>query len=129
MRGSVIDTNVVIKMLDNDRAAIALLGSIERAYLPAVVAGELLYGAYKSSRKQENLTLFQSVISKFEMLFVDKAVANSYGIIKAELVAKGNVIPENDVWIAAIAHANGLSLATFDAHFKNVSEIAVIGPP
>jgi tRNA(fMet)-specific endonuclease VapC len=126
MNGSVVDTNVIIKMLNNDEAAIGLLEKIERAYVPVIVMGELFYGAYKSSRQRENMELFQTLLSEFEILFVDDETARSYAAIKANLVKSGVTIPENDLWIAAIAHANKLSLATFDAHFKNIFQVEVL---
>jgi predicted nucleic acid-binding protein len=69
MSGSAIDTNVVIKMLRNDDAAICLLRRIERAYIPVIASGELFYGAYKSLRRQENMELFQIVFSDIRRSF------------------------------------------------------------
>jgi tRNA(fMet)-specific endonuclease VapC len=123
MSGSVIDTNVIIKMLNNDEAAISLLSGIEQAYLPVTVVGELYYGAMRSSHKQENMAVFQQVISDFEILPIDIETADSYASIKAGLVASGINIPENDLWIAACAHAHQLSLATFDGHFSHIHSI------
>ena len=91
-----------------------------------VVVGELFYGAYKSARKDENMALFTAVLSTFEILPIDEPVAVSYAIIKTDLIKNGIKIPENDLWIAATAHANDLSLATFDSHFENISIIKII---
>jgi len=126
MNGSVIDTNVIIKMLKGDKAAIEILGKIEKIFVPIVVVGELFYGAYKSARKDDNMALFTSVLSTFEILSVDEPIAVSYALIKTDLMKNGIKIPENDLWIAATAHANDLSLATFDSHFENISRIKII---
>lgn len=43
-----------------------------------------------------------------------------YGQVKADLASVGKLIPENDIWIAAIARQFRLPLATRDAHFTAV---------
>jgi len=39
------------------------------------------------------------------------------------LLKKGKPIPENDIWIAAIAIQQNLSLVTFDKHFSDVEDL------
>jgi predicted nucleic acid-binding protein len=123
MNGSVIDTNVIIKMLVNDQAAIDLLSKVEKAYVPVQVVGELLYGAEKSTRQQENRGLFESVLADFEILSTTKSTAVSYALIKANLVKAGYNIPDNDIWIAAAVHEHGLTVASFDNHFTFIQDI------
>jgi predicted nucleic acid-binding protein len=43
-----------------------------------------------------------------------------YGEVKAELARLGKPIPDNDLWIAAVARQHDLPLATRDAHFALV---------
>jgi tRNA(fMet)-specific endonuclease VapC len=126
MNGSVVDANVIIKMLHNEKAALEMLAKIDEAFIPVVVAGELFYGAYKSSNPEKNMALFQNVLAQFEVLPIGLEIANSYALIKAELKKTGKPIPENDLWIAATAHAYNLPLATFDAHFANVPQITLV---
>jgi len=126
MNGSVIDTNVIIRMLKGDKTAVEMLDNIENAFVPIVVVGELFYGAYKSACKDDNMALFTAVLSTFEILPADEATAVSYALIKTDLIKNGIQIPENDLWIAAAAHAKNLSLATFDSHFENISRIKII---
>ena len=128
MNGSLVDTNVIIRMLKGDKTAVEILGGIDKAFVPIVVVGELFYGAYKSTRKDDNMVLFTAVLSTFEILLIEESVAVSYALIKTDLIKNGIKIPENDLWIAAIADANDLSLATFDSHFhfENISRIKII---
>jgi tRNA(fMet)-specific endonuclease VapC len=42
------------------------------------------------------------------------------------LEAKGQIIPENDIWIAAVALECDMPLATRDAHFQRVEGLTVI---
>jgi len=48
-----------------------------------------------------------------------------YGRVKNELHRKGTPIPENDVWIAALALQHGLAVATRDRHFDAVDGLCV----
>ena len=54
------------------------------------------------------------------MLDVTFDTASLYGTIKANLRKKGKPIPENDIWIAAIAMQHDLTLLTRDRHFEAV---------
>jgi tRNA(fMet)-specific endonuclease VapC len=124
--GSVIDTNVITKMLVNDQAAIDLLSKVTKAYVAVPVVGELYYGAEKSKRRQENTVLFEQVLDDFEILPMTKETATGYAIIKARLVKSGYNIPDNDIWIAATAYENNLSVVTFDGHFSFMEGIELL---
>jgi tRNA(fMet)-specific endonuclease VapC len=45
--------------------------------------------------------------------------------LNQELRVKGQPIPENDIWVAAIALQHRLTLVTRDEHFKQVDGLAV----
>jgi len=46
-----------------------------------------------------------------------------YGKIKNNLRLKGKPIPENDIWIAAAALQNNLTVITRDKHFLEIDLI------
>lgn len=96
-------------------------------FVPAIVLGELYYGAYKSTRVTENLLKIDEFATTGTILVSDKRTAREYGEIKSRLRAKGRPIPENDIWIAAIAKQHVLTLVTRDAHFGEVDGLAVEG--
>lgn len=52
--------------------------------------------------------------------------AESYARAAGALEAKGQVIPENDLWIAAVALECDMPLATHDAHFDRVDGLTVL---
>ena len=39
---------------------------------------------------------------------------------------KGHPIPENDIWIAAVAKQYALTLASRDAHFREVDDLVTV---
>lgn len=125
MSGNLIDTNVIIKLLNGDQKTIELFDSLEGIHVSAVTAGELFYGAQKSSRVNENMALFKSFLSEYKMIEINESVSNAYGEIKAGLVKQGINIPENDIWIAATALCYNLTLVSYDEHFKHVKNLNV----
>jgi len=49
-----------------------------------------------------------------------------YGEIKSKLHRAGRPLPENDIWIAAIALQHDLTLATRDGHFAAIEGLRTI---
>lgn len=123
MNGNLIDTNVIIKLLNGDKNTIEIFEKIDDVYISAISAGELYYGAEKSSRKDENIALFSEFLSEYIVAEIDEKISKCYGEIKACLVKRGINIPENDVWIAATAVSNDYVLFTYDEHFKSIENI------
>jgi len=128
MSGNLLDTSVIIGVMRGDAEAIDLLDSLGNdIFIPVIAIGELLYGANKSTKVVENTKNVKEMASKFEILRIDDEVAEAYGQIKNELSTAGNKLPENDIWIAATAKKYGLTLATFDNHFKRISNLEIVG--
>ena len=53
----------------------------------------------------------------------DLDTSRHYAIVKSYLKSKGTPIPENDIWIAALAKQHRLTLVTRDKHFNNIHEL------
>ena len=120
-----LDTNLVIAIFAKEAKVQAHLVSAAEVFIPAVVIGELYYGAYKSSRITENIAKVNQFAASNTVLVSDAATAQAYGQIKNALRAKGRPIPENDIWIAAIAMQYNLVLVTRDGHFGEVDGLAI----
>jgi tRNA(fMet)-specific endonuclease VapC len=63
--------------------------------------------------------------SKVSLLNCNKETARIYGKVKAQLKKNGTPIPENDIWIAAVAIQHDLVLVTNDNHFLNVEGLTI----
>ena len=61
-----------------------------------------------------------------DLLAPDKETSVFYGQIAAGLARAGTPIPQNDIWIAALARQTGLPVATTDDHFDRVTNLAVL---
>ncbi len=115
-----LDTNIVIAMFAGEAAIQERRPNADKVYLPSIVVGELCYGARKSSRPIENLARVNRLTQDVQVIPCNLETAQWYGIIKDRLHRKGRLIPDNDIWIAAVAIQRGLILATRDAHFDEV---------
>lgn len=80
--------------------------------LCSVVKAELWYGARKSARVAENLAKLATFFAPLASLALDDQAAQIYGDLRADLEGKGTPIGPNDLLIAAIAVAHGLTLVT-----------------
>jgi tRNA(fMet)-specific endonuclease VapC len=121
----VIDTNIAIAFMAGDRLIRKRVAETERVILSIVVVGELLYGAYRSERVEQNLRRAEELATNSEVVDVAMETARNYGVIKAALRRKGTPIPDNDIWIAALAKECGAPVASRDEHFDAVEGLSV----
>lgn len=119
-----LDTTVIIALLSEDQAVIGQLRTADEVFVPSIAIGELFYGAYKSRQLQENIEIIRRFVHENTILPADWETAELYGRIKSRLGQRGRPIPENDIWIAAIALQYDLELAARDAHFAEVEGLA-----
>lgn len=120
-----LDTNVVIALLEGDEGVLSKLDLAPEVFISAVVVGELFFGAAKSARSAENTARVERFVSGRSVLSCDLNVVRAYGRVRQRLREKGRPIPENDVWIAATATCHDLVLVTRDRHFLDVEGLAV----
>lgn len=118
-----LDTNIVIALIGQDEAVLHRLADAEDVFLCSIVLGELHYGARNSGRVAENVARIESLQAATAVLVCDATTAAFYGRVKAALRHAGTPIPENDIWIAALAHQYALSVASRDEHFAHVKGI------
>ena len=82
------------------------------AVLSVITYGELLYGAAKSQQRMAALERLRELSNFLPAVSLPETAARAYGTIRAELEAKGEMIGNNDLWIAAHALASRLTLVT-----------------
>lgn len=121
-----LDTNVIIDLLANDEVVGKKLAEAEEAFISSIAVGELYYGAEKSSRPAENVSRIDEFAAITTVLGCDTETARHYGQIKNMLRAKGRPIPENDLWIAAVARQHSLTLVTRDKHFNEIDGLPTV---
>lgn len=123
-----LDTNIIVQVFKENSIAKQNLDTIKKLIVPLTVVGELLFGAYKSERLPKHLQETENFLAKCTILFPDYETANVYGVTKAAMAKKGKPIPENDIWIAALAMQHNLELYTNDSHFREVDGLMLFNP-
>ena len=121
MSGRVLlDTNIIIALFAKDAAVTKKLAETEEVFTPSIALGELYFGARNSSREEENISRIAAFARSSAVLRCDGFTAEHYGRIKHQLKVSGTPVPENDIWISAIATQFGLVLISRDKHFGAV---------
>lgn len=118
-----LDTNIIVALFKGDATVSDRVAAAAEILIASTVAGELYYGAYHSARVGPNLARVDAFVAGNTILPCDAATARQYGAIRQELAARGSPIPENDIWIAALARQHDLTLASRDGHFANVGSL------
>ena len=120
----ILDTNAVSALLaGRDEQLNSVLESSEPHQLPLTVIGEYQFGLLALNRPRR----LQSLLRKLEVdsiiLYPDRATADIYAAIRHELKLRGRPIPENDLWIAALARQHSLEIVSRDPHFDHVQGV------
>jgi tRNA(fMet)-specific endonuclease VapC len=118
-----LDTNIIIALFAGEAVVGDQIRQAQELFVPSIALGELYYGAIRSNQKQENLNRLQQFVVANVILECDEETAEWYGHIKAQLARKGRPIPENDIWIAAIAKQYNLTLVSRDGHFDEIGDL------
>jgi len=119
------DTSVLVEILRGNETLFAQFSDYAM-FIPSVAVGELYYGAYKSANPAKHEAQIQRLIEKGKLLPVNHHTGRLFGLIRRQLELKSNRIPENDIWIAAIAVQYELPLVTRDHHFQAVDGLQVM---
>jgi tRNA(fMet)-specific endonuclease VapC len=72
------------------------------------------------------VALIRDFLQNATLLLPDQGTSERYGQVKAELAGIGKPIPDNGVWIAAMARQFDLPLVTRDGHFAAVPRLTTL---
>jgi tRNA(fMet)-specific endonuclease VapC len=124
-----LDANIVIYIRQKNPEAIMRRFSRLRpgeAAISVIAYGELIYGAMKSARRESALAQLRELSTLMPALPMPETAAETYCVIRADLAARGEIIGNNDLWIAAHAIASGLTLVTNnEKEFRRVRALKV----
>jgi tRNA(fMet)-specific endonuclease VapC len=119
-----VDTDIVIYWLTAKypqiQQRIAQLDS-SRIFISAITVAELYFGAYNSSKPQENCALLSDLLSDVRVVVFDTEAGSHFGQLKAKLKQSGQIINDSDLFIAATALSRQLILVTNnEKHFNRI---------
>jgi tRNA(fMet)-specific endonuclease VapC len=96
------------------------------AALSVITFGELIYGAEKSAQRAMALELLRELAQVLPVLGLPSTAVETYGTMRADLERRGQMIGNNDLWIAAHAKAAGMTLVTNnEREFRRVRGLKV----
>lgn len=123
-----IDTNIIVDFF-NGKQKIKTKLAKEEVFIPAVVIGELYFGAYASRvvvNREKRIKEVAYFLENYPVMEVSKTTAHHYGELKSYLKSVGKPIPENDIWIAALAIEHEMVLVSADQHFNHIKQLETV---
>ncbi|MBI4556511.1 MAG: type II toxin-antitoxin system VapC family toxin [Candidatus Hydrogenedentes bacterium] len=123
-----IDTDIIIYALKGEAWVLEEFRrhSAHPKAISIITYGELLFGALKSERREENLARARRTGELFQVVEVTRAVIETFASLKASLGKSGAVLDDFDLVIAATAITLGYKLVTNnERHFRRVPGLEV----
>jgi predicted nucleic acid-binding protein len=122
----VIDSDILIFFLKGHTEIVNKLSGYptETLFTTRINVAELLYGAYNSSRIEQNLTRISAFLNLLTTLEFDQKASAIFAEDKAKLKRHGMLIADMDLMIASITKANNFSLVTNNLkHFDRIENL------
>ncbi len=93
-------------------------------YISRINYTELIYGAYNSSKINQNLKVIEPFLDSFKVLEFTKTSNLIFAKEKARLKKNGNIIADMDLMIASIAIENDCTLISNNIkHFQRIQNL------
>ena len=124
-----LDSNICIYIINNNpKHVVTHIKKLQphQIKLSAISIGELEYGIAKSKYREKNRNALMHFASAFDILPFNDDDAEVFGIIRAELERKGEIIGPYDMQIAAQAISRDLILVSNNVHeFKRIQNLKI----
>jgi predicted nucleic acid-binding protein len=119
------DTNRLTDLLVGDAALAEPLGACDEVWIPLIVLAEIKAGFYGGTQGPRNEALLQKLLAKSTVgvLLPGRETAEHYARLFVQLKRAATPIPDNDLWIAALALEHDLLLITRDRHFRRIPQL------
>ena len=119
-----IDTDIIIFALRGDKTVLAKFE--ENKNIPISISlityAELVFGAKRSQNERTNMLKVNRIREIYPVEELNIGIMELFADIKANMYSKAMRIEDLDLFIAATAIYNGLTLVTNKTkHFKNIS--------
>lgn len=132
--GILIDSDIIIDLLNNQNSAINFFKDTtisKEIFISIISWAEVVYG-FKKNKSFNKEKLFQDFLEDYKVITIsiDKMVAEKYLDVKIDLEAKRIPLDDFDLFIAATAMFNNLTLATRNTkHFKRIKKLQLFTYP
>ena len=120
-----LDTNRLTDLFRGDEKLAERLEVCDEVWIPLLVLGEIKAGFYGGTRETKNHALLQRLLAEptVGILSPGRDTAEYYARLFVQLKRAGTRVPDNDLWIAALALEHNLLLITRDRHFRLIPQL------
>lgn len=108
----ILDTDMCVEILRGNDQVIARRRIAGGVGISFMTVGELYYGAQRSARADHNGLLVAQFLLTVDCVHSTRAVMERFGLLKAELSRRGQMLPDADILVAATAFAQSGVLVT-----------------
>lgn len=123
-----LDTNICVYWLkgyENIEAKAIDIGLVSLS-ISFITLSELYYGAYKSQKIKKNINNIEKFKKKLYIIESNEEICKLFGRIKLTLKNEGNIIDDADIFIAACALAEDVTLVTNnEKHFERIEDLRI----
>ena len=125
---TLVDSNWLVDYLKGRALALELLTPLITAGQLAtsiIVYGEIIEGLLDVTTPEHTRLAFSQMRSGIPALGLNMQTAEVFAAQRASLRARGQLIPDHDLWIAATALHYDLKLLSRDRHFERIPNLRI----
>src|SRR3990167_7127897 len=122
----ILDTDILIYFLKGHQSIVEKVSVVSRSNLSTTIINhaELLYGAYNSTKKEQNLKKIQEFLKEIKVLEFTSTASLLFAEHKAQLKKQGAILADMDLMIASIVLANdGILVTNNIKHFEKIKSL------
>jgi tRNA(fMet)-specific endonuclease VapC len=120
-----LDTNRLSDFFRGDADLVAWLETCDEVWIPLMVLAEIKAGFYGGTQQSQNEILLRKLLTMptVAILLPSRETAEHYARLFVQLKRAGTPVPDNDLWIGALALEHDLVLVTRDRHFEKIPQL------
>jgi len=127
MKGYLFDTSTCVEIFRGNRDVADRMEKIgkDKCFISQIVVAELLFGAYRSYRVEENLKQTHAFINEMNVLPFEDCV-ETFAKERLALWKEGKPIEDFDLLIGCAAKVAGLIVVTHNVkHFSHIRDLKI----
>lgn len=124
----ILDTDILIYFLKGHEPIVERLTLTPPENITTTIINytELLFGAFNSTKKKQNLEIVTAFLQEIKILPFDESAAYCFAEHKASFKKDGNLIADLDLMIASIALSKNYTLVSNNIkHFNRVKKLKI----
>jgi tRNA(fMet)-specific endonuclease VapC len=127
MKGYLLDTSTCVAIFRGNRDVADRMEKVgkDKCFISQIVVAELLFGAYRSNRVEENLKQAHAFIEEMNVLPFENCV-ETFAKERVALWNDGKPIDDFDLLIGCAAKVAGLTVVTHNVkHFSHIKDLRI----